>query len=98
MRSLVIILCIVAFVGITNAHGGTTSTYRCQNSQLVQVGDSAVIVESKCGQPLSKEVINTGQGNSGQTVTEWYYPMKSGWFGVLTIRAGKVTKISEMKK
>ena len=61
------------------------------------LGDSAFVITLKCGEPLHKEVINTGYGKGGQIVSEWYYPMKNGWYGVLTIRAGKLIRIGTIQ-
>lgn len=98
MKTFLFVFLLVPLTLMNTAQAGSTTTYRCQNSQLIHVGDSAVIIESKCGEPFRKEVVNTGKGNSGQMVTKWYYPMKSGWYGVLTIRAGELVKISEIRK
>ncbi len=95
-----IIFTILAFLSLTTiayAQRGDGSTYRCQNSELVHVGDSAFIIALKCGEPLHKEVINTGYGKGGQIVSEWYYPMKNGWYGVLTIRSGKLIRIGTIQ-
>jgi len=48
-------------------------------------------------QPLHKEIINTGYGKGGQITIEWFYPMKNGWYGVLTIRAGKLIRIGTIQ-
>ena len=62
------------------------------------MGDSAFIIKLKCGDPLHQEIINTGYGKGGQIVSEWYYPMKNGWYGVLTIRAGKLIRIDTIQQ
>ncbi len=95
-------LFIAAFLFFTlapaaQAQRGDGSTYRCQNSELIHVGDSAFLIKLKCGPPTHKEVINTGYGKGGQIVTEWYYPRKNGWYGVLTIRAGKLIRIGTIQ-
>lgn len=92
------ILACLLLTSAAYAQRGEGSTYRCQNSELVHVGDSAFIVRVKCGKPLHKEVINTGYGRGGQIVSEWYYPMKNGWYGVLTIRAGKLIRIGTIQQ
>ena len=98
MKILITALSLLAITITAYAQNGTGTTYRCQNSELVQVGDSAFIVKLKCGKPLHKEVINTGYGKGGKIVSEWYYPMKNGWYGVLTIRAGKLIKIENIQR
>lgn len=97
MRILITALSIVALAATAYAQRGDGSTYRCQNSELVQVGDSAFVISLKCGEPLHKEVINTGYGKGGQIVSEWYYPMKNGWYGILTIRAGKLIRVGTIQ-
>lgn len=97
MRILIAVLAIVTLTATAYAQRGDGSTYRCQNSELVHVGDSAFVIALKCGKPLHKEVINTGYGKGGQIVSEWYYPMKNGWYGVLTIRAGKLIRIGTIQ-
>ena len=98
MKIILTILAFLALTATTYAQRGEGSTYRCQNSELVHVGDSAFIVRIKCGKPLHEEVINTGYGKGGQLVSEWYYPMKNGWYGVLTIRAGKLIRIGTIQQ
>ena len=97
MKPFLILLILLLTVAPVHAQRGDGSTYRCQNSELVHVGDSAFLITLKCGQPLHKEVINTGYGKGGQIVSEWYYPMKNGWYGVLTIRAGKLIRIGKIQ-
>jgi len=97
MKTTLTILALLVFAATAHAQRGDGSTYRCQNSELVHVGDSAFLIRLKCGKPLHKEVINTGYGKGGQIVSEWYYPMKNGWYGVLTIRAGKLIRIGTIR-
>jgi len=98
MKRLITVLMLLMLAVSAHAERGNGSTYRCQNSELVHVGDSAFIVQLKCGKPLHKEVINTGYGKGGRIVSEWYYPMKNGWYGVLTIRAGKLVKVATIQQ
>lgn len=97
MRIFIAVLALMTLATTAYAQRGDGSTYRCQNSKLVHVGDSAFVIALKCGKPLHKEVINTGYGKGGQIVSEWYYPMKNGWYGVLTIRAGKLIRIGTIQ-
>jgi hypothetical protein len=97
MKTIITILAFLSLTAAAYAQRDAGSTYRCQNSELVHVGDSAFIIALKCGKPLHKEVINTGYGKGGQIVSEWYYPMKNGWYGVLTIRAGKLIRIGTIQ-
>ena len=97
MKMLITVLALLALNTPAWAQRGDGSTYRCRNSELVHVGDSAFVIQLKCGKPLHKEVINTGYGKGGQIVSEWYYPMKNGWYGVLTIRAGKLIRIGTIQ-
>ena len=98
MKTILTILAFLSLTAAAYAQRGDGSTYRCQNSKLVHVGDSAFIIKLKCGDPLHQEIINTGYGKGGQIVSEWYYPMKNGWFGVLTIRAGKLIRIDTIQQ
>lgn len=97
MKTIIAILMILALAAPVHAQRGEGSTFRCRNSELVHVGDSAFVVAMKCGEPLHKEVINTGYGKGGQITTEWFYPMRNGWYGVLTIRAGKLVRIGTIQ-
>ena len=78
MKTILTILAFLSLTAAAYAQRGDGSTYRCQNSKLVHVGDSAFIIKLKCGDPLHQEIINTGYGKGGQIVSEWYYPMKNG--------------------
>ena len=98
MKTILTILAFLSLTAAAYAQRGDGSTYRCQNSKLVHVGDSAFIIKLKCGDPLHQEIINTGYGKGGQVVSEWYYPMKNGWYGVLTIRAGKLIRIDTIQQ
>jgi len=97
MKPIMTVFIILALATPVHAQRGEGSTFRCQNSELVHVGDSAFLVALKCGKPMHKEVINTGYGKGGQITTEWFYPMKNGWYGVLTIRAGKLIRIGTIQ-
>ena len=71
--------------------------FRCAHNQIVEEGESTVVVREKCGAPKSEETLTTA---GGEVVTQrWVYtdPSDRRWIKILEFKDGKLQSITEMK-
>ncbi|MCP4747762.1 MAG: DUF2845 domain-containing protein [Desulfobacteraceae bacterium] len=73
---------------------------RCGNN-IVNVNDSAFIIEQKCGSPISRShvgyVINEEKKRE-LLIEEWVFGPKNEYFYLVTITGGRVSGIRSEKK
>jgi hypothetical protein len=83
-----------------NAHA-----LRC-GTKLVQVGDLAIQVRERCGDPVSEEIIGytlraAPRGLYGEReykIEQWIYGPDQGFYNVLRFEAGRLRDIDRVKE
>ena len=71
--------------------------FRCAHNQIVEEGESTVVVREKCGAPKSEETLTTA---GGEVVTQrWVYtdPADRRWIKILEFKDGILQSITEMR-
>jgi len=71
--------------------------FRCAHNQIVEEGESTVVVREKCGAPKSEETLTTA---GGEVVTQrWVYtdPSDRRWIKILEFKDGVLQSITELK-
>lgn len=74
----------------------TAMALRCGNL-FVEPGVSSAEILVSCGEPISKEVLSTG-GRSGAIKERWTYGPKSGYYYLLSFKAGVLEKVESKKE
>lgn len=100
-KKAIIALCIVLLTtGTGLARFGTTkSSFRC-GTNLVSTGDHKLVVLSKCGDPVYKDIIGyrlSRNGSREYKIEEWAYGPDNGYFTILTFEGGDLVKIEDFK-
>ncbi|MBW2476854.1 MAG: DUF2845 domain-containing protein [Deltaproteobacteria bacterium] len=75
------------------------SALRC-SSDLVQEGDTKFEVIERCGEPLSIEFVGyrlDGFGNRDLVIEHLIYGPWKGWYYLIELVGGKVTKIESFR-
>lgn len=70
-------------------------TMRC-GSKLINEGDRAFEVESKCGQPAHRDLVGyTGgyQSDRDLVIEEWVYGPNNGMLSILTFQGNRLVRI-----
>lgn len=93
---------LVLLVVFWAAFASAQTTYRC-NSRLVSVGDRKFEVAETCGEPMSKEFIGERTYRDGgrertDTIEEWVYDLRYGFYDILTFEGGKLVRIEAVQK
>jgi hypothetical protein len=73
------------------------AAFKCAHNQIVEEGESTIVVREKCGAPKSEETIATA---GGEVVTQrWVYtdPSDRRWIKILEFKDGTLQSITEMK-
>lgn len=71
--------------------------FRCAHNQIVEEGESTVVVREKCGAPKSEETLTTA---GGEVVTQrWVYtdPSDRRWIKILEFKDGILQSITELR-
>lgn len=86
-----------------SAHG---DSLRC-GTKLVSLGDLALQVRDKCGDPISEELIgytlrparHSGDGNEREyKIEQWVYGPEQGYYHVLKFEAGRLRDIDNVRQ
>lgn len=75
------------------------STFRCE-SKLVSLGDRAVEVQRKCGEPASRSFIGyleTSSGRQELQAEEWVYGPANGMYYYLRFVGGRLNQIDSKR-
>ncbi|MCD5996295.1 DUF2845 domain-containing protein [Pseudomonas sp. CDFA 602] len=80
------------------------STLRC-GSQLISTGDRLFGVQEKCGEPVSQEVLSTGEtygrryGSAPAVrIEEWIYGPDHGMYQYLRFEGGRLVRIESKRR
>ena len=89
-KSFYLILIVILLFSIVN----TASAFTC-GQNFVSKGDPSFLILSRCGQPISKEVIGytlTPDQRKEMVIERWVYGPIQGFYKILTIEGGIFVK------
>ena len=91
-RTFVFLPLIAALFCFTPAWAGGM---RC-GKELVSIGDNGFVVEQRCGAPLAKNHIGytiNEEKKRELVIEEWIFGPRNGYYYIVTLIGGKVSKI-----
>ncbi len=76
------------------------ASFRCE-SKIASEGDRTSEVESKCGQPASREMLGyttDKQGNREMQIEEWVYGPINGMYYYLRFEGGRLDSVTSKRQ
>lgn len=96
MKTVSVLLSSIALVLSAEAH----ASFRCE-SKIASEGDRTSEVESKCGQPASREMLGyttDKQGNREMQIEEWVYGPINGMYYYLRFEGGRLDSVTSKRQ
>ncbi|MES2818624.1 MAG: DUF2845 domain-containing protein [Pseudomonadota bacterium] len=86
-------------LALSLAAGSAQATLRCDQG-IASEGDRTVEVQSKCGEPVSRNLVGytqDSQGNNELQIEEWVYGPRNGMNYYLTFEGGRLKAIESKR-
>jgi hypothetical protein len=95
-KAILIIVAVVFVLGLCPGAYATQTSFRCGNL-FVAEGTKSIAVLASCGEPLVKEDLGYRGRGGGRKLEQWVYGPSSGYYTVINIEGGVVTKVEAVR-
>ena len=95
-KAIMIIVAVVFVLCLCPGTYATQTSFRCGNL-FVSPGTKSIEVLATCGEPLVKEDLGFRGRGGGRKLERWVYGPSAGYYKVVYIEGGEVTKVEAVR-